>query len=78
MSTIWSKVRPHLLSWHMVPCLVMLVGAVAVAIATGHAGVIVSALGCMLMMMVMMSAMGGHRHEPAEEAAHEQDLHRPR
>lgn len=64
MSAIWAKVRPHLLSWHMVPCLVMLVAAVGVAIATGQPQRVLSAIGCMVMMMVMVAAMshGGHDH----------------
>ncbi len=62
MSGIWQKLRPHVLSWHMLPCLVMLIAAVGIAIATGRAGGIVGAIGCMVMMMAMMSMLGGHHH----------------
>ena len=58
MRTMWLKLRPHLLSWHMLPCLVMIVVAVGVVIATGRPGSLVGAAGC----MVMMAAMGGHNH----------------
>ena len=62
MSAIWAKFRPHLLSWHMVPCLAMLAAAIAVAIATGQPGRVLGAVGCMAMMIVVMAAMGGHDH----------------
>jgi hypothetical protein len=62
MRTMWLKLRPHLLSWHMLPCLVMIVLAAGVVIATGRPGSLVGALGCMVMMLVMMAAMGGHNH----------------
>lgn len=62
MSALWQKVRPHVLAWHMVPCLVMLAAAVGVAIATGQPSRVLGAVACMVMMMVMMGAMGGHNH----------------
>jgi hypothetical protein len=67
MRPIWLKVRPHLLSWHMLPCLMMLAGAIAVAVATGQPSRVLGAVACMVMMMVMMGAMGGHG------AGHEHD-----
>ena len=36
MSSLWGRLRPHLLSWHLLPCAIMLVAAVGVAIATGQ------------------------------------------
>ena len=62
MRNLWAKLRPHLLSWHMIPCVVMLVVAGGIAIATGRPGGLVGAVGCMAMMMVMMRGMGGHDH----------------
>jgi hypothetical protein len=62
MRTIWLTLRPHLLSWHMLPCLAMILVAVGVVIATGRPGSLLGAVGCMAMMMVMMAAMGGHNH----------------
>ena len=46
----------------MLPCLVMLVAAVGVAIATGQPSRVLGAVGCMVMMIVMMAVMGGHHH----------------
>jgi hypothetical protein len=62
ITTLWTKLRPHILSWHMLPCVVMLGAAIAVAVATGQSGRVLGAVACMVMMIVMMSAMGGHRH----------------
>jgi hypothetical protein len=62
MRTIWRKLRPHILSWHMLPCLVMILFAVGAVIATGRPSALLGAVGCMVMMMVMMGAMGGHNH----------------
>lgn len=51
-------------NWMMIACCVpMLVIAIAlVASGTVGAGVIVVALGCTLMMVLMMIGMGGHDH----------------
>ena len=62
MNALWAKLRPHILSWHMLPCLVMLAAAIAVAVATGQPTRVLGAVGCMVMMMVMMAAIGGHNH----------------
>ena len=62
MNGLWAKLRPHILSWHMLPCLVMLAAAIAVAVATGQPTRVLGAVGCMLMMMVMMAVIGGHSH----------------
>jgi len=62
MSALWQKVRPHVLAWHMLPCLVMLTAAVGVAIATGQPSRVLGAVACMVMMLVMMGAIGGHNH----------------
>ena len=61
MNALWLKLKPHILSWHMLPCLVMLAAAIVVAVATGQPTRVLGAVGCMLM-MVMMAAMGGHDH----------------
>jgi hypothetical protein len=61
MSALWAKLRPHILSWHMLPCLVMILVAVAIVVATGRPSALLGAVGCMVMMTVMMAAMGGHR-----------------
>jgi hypothetical protein len=60
MSGPWSKLRPHILSWHMLPCLVMLAVAIGVVVAIGRPRALLGAAGCMLMMAVTMAAMGGH------------------
>ena len=62
MNALWLKLKPHILSWHMLPCLVMLAAAIVVAVTTGQPTRVLGAVGCMLMMMVMMAAMGGHDH----------------
>jgi hypothetical protein len=62
MRTMWLKLRPHLLSWHMLPCLVMTVAAIGVVVATGRPGSVVGAVGCMVMMTVMMAARSAHNH----------------
>ena len=60
--TVWAKLRPHLLSWHMIPCLAMIIIAVGAAIVTGQPSRVLGAVGCMLMMVVMMAMMGGQHH----------------
>jgi hypothetical protein len=60
MRALWSKLRPHILSWHMLPCLLMLAAAIGVVVVTGRPRALLGAVGCMLMMAVMMAAMGGH------------------
>ena len=62
MRTIWLKARPHLLSWHMLPCMMMVLVAIGIVVATGRPGALLGAFACTLMMMVMMAAMGGHSH----------------
>ena len=62
MNALWLKLKPHILSWHMLPCLVMVAAAIVVAVTTGQPTRVLGAVGCMLMMMVMMAAMGGHDH----------------
>lgn len=73
MSALWSKLKPHIFAWHMLPCLAMLVVALVVLISTGRVSGVFSALGCMLMMVVMMSMMGGHSHDHGHDsgAGHE-------
>ena len=66
MSALWSKLRPHLLSWHMIPCLVMLAVAIGAAIVAGQPSRVFGAVVCMVTMMVMMSAMGAHAHADAD------------
>ena len=36
MNALWAKLRPHILSWLLLPWLVMLAAAIAVAVATGQ------------------------------------------
>jgi hypothetical protein len=63
MRELWMKLRPHLLAWHMLPCLLMLGVATGVAVATGRAAALIPAVACMAMVAAMMSMMGGHdRH----------------
>jgi hypothetical protein len=73
MNEIWHKLRPHLLSWHMVPCVVMLAAAVGIAIATGRGAGVFGAVACMAMMMVMMSMMGGHHDNQTRRSEKEND-----
>jgi hypothetical protein len=57
----------------MLPCLVMLGAAIAVAVATGQPARVLGGVACMAMMMVMMSAMGGHKHRDNHEDGHTAD-----
>lgn len=52
----------------MLPCLVMIVVAVGIVVATGRPSALLGAVGCMVMMTVM-AAMGGHRGD----VHHDQD-----
>jgi fatty acid-binding protein DegV len=70
MKVIWYKLRPHIFAWHMLPCLAMLVVALVVLISTGRVSGVFGALGCMLMMTVMMSMMGGHDHGHSSGKGH--------
>jgi hypothetical protein len=69
MSALWSKLRPHLLSWHMIPCLVMLAVGIGAAIVAGQPSRVFGAVVCMVTMMVTMSAMGGNAHADADADA---------
>ena len=60
MNALWAKLRPHIFSWHMLPCVLMLAVAIGVVVATGRPSALFGAVGCMLMMAVMMAPMGGH------------------
>jgi hypothetical protein len=70
MNWFWQRLRPHILSWHMLPCALMLIAAVAVTVATGRPGSVLGAVGCIVMMMAMMSAMGGHQHGARSDEDH--------
>ena len=47
---------------HMWMCGAMILGAVLVVAITGNVAALIPALGCVLMMVVMMQMMGGQGH----------------